>query len=478
MKPAHLRRIPAVDKLLQAFATVNLPRPLVVDVVRQELAKLRLAKTLPPSEAIMARIETELAKISASRLQRLINGTGILIHTNFGRAPLPNPVVESIKEAAAGYINLEYDLIEGKRAGRASYLERILALLCQGEAATVVNNCAAALVLIVRCCISGPRREVIVSRGELVQIGGGFRIPEILEASGAQLREVGTTNKTSLEDYARAISKTSALVLKVHQSNFFMDGFVESATTQELAALTRKKKIPLVEDLGSGALIRTETFPPLAHEPTPAEILNSGVDAVCFSGDKLLGGPQAGIIAGRAKMIAALKREPFFRALRCDKLVLAGLQATAEMYLKESQGPRLAKGTSSTNRQGVSAPVESQIPVISMISWPQPALQARAEKIVAGLTGLPVQCQAGSGRAQLGGGTLPRSTIPSVTIDIRPLEISLELLARRLRGGAPPIVGYISGGRFKVDLRTVFTEQDAQLLQGLIAALSQVKPLD
>jgi L-seryl-tRNA(Ser) seleniumtransferase len=318
-----------------------------------------------------------------------------------------------------------------------------------------VNNCAAALVLILGHFTSGKRKEVIISRGELIQIGGGFRIPEILEASGAQLREVGTTNKTSLHDYARAISKQTAMILKVHRSNFFMGGFVESPSTEEIAALARKRRLRFVEDLGSGAVVATEKIAPIEHEPTPAEVLKRGVDLVCFSGDKLLGGPQAGILAGSAKLVAALKREPFFRALRCDKLILCALQTTVDLYLKHQ-----------TSSLTLSA---EQLPILAMLSVSSNSLRTRAEKIVSALSDLPLRAGVGEGEAQIGGGTLPRSTIPSVTVDLVPASIGLAEWAARLRGRTPPVIGYISGKRYKLDLRTIFPRQDEEVIQAIRA---------
>ena len=268
--------------------------------------------------------------------------------------------------------------------GRAAYLEHALAILCGAEAATVVNNNAAALVLIIDhfCRADGAdggrlgrgrpsgRPEVVISRGELLQIGGGFRIPELLEARGARLREVGTTNQTRVSDYTRAINRHTALVLKVHRSNFFMDGFVESPSTDELAALARKKRVPLVEDLGSGAIVRTEAIEGVEHEPTPSEVLKQGVDLVCFSGDKLFGGPQAGIIVGRKRMIDALKREPLFRALRCDKLILSALESDVDAYLRG----------------------DLRSPVIEMMQVTTDELRGRAERIVAALAGGTLNC--------------------------------------------------------------------------------------
>lgn len=442
-----LRGIPAVEKVLQALGSADFPRPVVVNCVRQELAQLRSELNIPDFDETMDRVRKALDRLRLARIQPVINGTGIIVHTNLGRAPLGPEVVRTLSMAASEYNNLEYDLSTGERGARAQYVEECLALLCEGEAAAVVNNCAAALVLILRHFTSGDRPEVIISRGELVQIGGGFRIPEILEASGARLREVGTTNKTSLKDYERAIGASTGLILKVHRSNFFMDGFVESPATENLSELARNKNVPFVEDLGSGAMVATESAPGVEHEPTPAEILGRGVDLVCFSGDKLLGGPQAGIIAGKANLVRALKQEPFFRALRCDKLILAAMQATAELYL--------ARPRESGNRS---------VPVVNMMQESKDTLRARAEKLIEVLGGLPAEFQIGEGKAQLGGGTLPRSIISSVTLDMIPSELSLQKLSERLRRGIPPVIGYVSGKRFKLDLRTIFPEQDPTLI--------------
>ncbi|HEU0008857.1 MAG TPA: L-seryl-tRNA(Sec) selenium transferase [Verrucomicrobiae bacterium] len=450
MKPSQLRAIPAVEKLLLALQDTGIPRPAVVAIVRRELAALRKGRRVPGFDAVLAALRMKLAAFRHSRLQPLINGTGILVHTNLGRSPLGAAVEETLRGLAANYNNLEYDLGGGERGGRAGYLEHNLALLCGAEAATVVNNCAAALVLVLRHFAAPPKREVVISRGELVQIGGGFRVPEILEASGAILLEVGTTNKTSAADYAKAISKETALILKVHRSNFFMGGFVESPATEELAALARKKRVPLVEDLGSGAMVATESLAALEHEPTPAELLKRGVDLVCCSGDKLLGGPQAGIIAGKAKRVAALQRDPFFRALRCDKLILGALQTTVDLYLAGTAG--------------------EAVPVLAMLGASNDGLGERARNLLTALASAPLTARVGEGNAQIGGGTLPRSVIPSVTLDVRPQGFSLSEFAARLRAGTPPVIGYISAGMFKIDLRTVFPRQDEELARALRAA--------
>ncbi len=305
MSSAPQRAIPSVEKTVQALGDCGLPRPLVVAVVRRELAAIRKEGRVPDAEAITHTLRARLADLRLTRIQPVINGTGVIIHTNLGRAPLAPAASDALSAISRGYSNLEFDLASGTRGQRGSYIEQLLALLCHAEAATAVNNCAAALVLILRH-FTKRKPEVVISRGELIQIGGGFRIPEILEASGARLREIGTTNRTTIEDYAGALSDATGLILKVHRSNFFMGGFVESASMEELAKLARTKRVPLVEDLGSGALVPTD--PP---EPTPAQSLQRGVDLVCFSGDKLLGGPQAGIIAGKV----ASHRGPETRAV-------------------------------------------------------------------------------------------------------------------------------------------------------------------
>jgi L-seryl-tRNA(Ser) seleniumtransferase len=443
-----------VNKVLDSLgedaspARTDLPRPLIVDVVREELARIRRRRQIPEFAAIVDLVRAALEKLRASRIQPLINGTGIVVHTNLGRSPLPQGAGEVLRNVASSYNNIELNLGSGDRGDRAGYLERALAVLCQAEAAAIVNNCAAALVLIVRHFVQ-KKNEVIISRGELVQIGGGFRIGEILESSGAKLREVGATNKTTLSDYARAVGKQTALILKVHRSNFFMSGFVESPSTLELAALAQKKRVPFVEDLGSGAMIATEEIGLHHHEPTPAESLKAGADLVCFSGDKLFGGPQAGIIVGKKRLIAALKSEPLFRALRCDKLVFAAMQTTVDLHLNQ---------------------VTSEIPALALLQIPKDELRARAAAIVTRLQGLPVKITIGTGTAKVGGGTLPKSIVPSIAIDFLPEDLSLQDFARALRRSAPPVIGYIGDGRFKLDLRTIFSHQDDLVIDAIRTA--------
>ena len=454
------RQIPAVSKILDALGQSDLPRPFVVEFVRRKLSQIRASRVALEIESIVADIRRSLDECRASRLQSVINGTGIVIHTNFGRAPLPREAVDALNEIGPAYSNVEYDLVKGERGARGAYVETALALLCEAEAATVVNNCAAALLLIVqhfarKAGKARPpdAREVVISRGELVQIGGGFRISEIVAAAtGAKLREVGATNKTTLEDYAHAVGPETAMILKVHRSNFFMSGFVESPSSNEISALAKKKRIPFVEDLGSGAMIATESFGIAEHEPTPGDVLKAGADLVCFSGDKLFGGPQAGIIAGKKRFVTALKREPLFRALRCDKLCLAALQATVDLHLDQKIG---------------------EIPALALLQTSEHALRVRAAEIASRLADLPMKIAIGRGKAKTGGGTLPKSNVPSVTIDFLRTDWSLIELAASLRASNPPVIGYIADDRFKLDLRTIFPEQDDIVISAIRAACSK-----
>jgi len=285
-----------------------------------------------------------------------------------------------------------------------------------------------------------------------VQIGGGFRINEILEASGAKLREVGATNKTTLEDYAHAVGSKTAMILKVHRSNFFMSGFVESPSSIEISALAKKNRLPFVEDLGSGAIVATESLGIAEHEPSPADVLKAGADLVCFSGDKLFGGPQAGIIAGKKRFVTALKREPLFRALRCDKLCLAALQTTVDLYLDQKTG---------------------EIPALALLQTSEDILCSRAAAMVSNLADLPMKIVIGRGKAKTGGGTLPKSYVPSVTIDFLPKDSSPTEFAARLRASNPPVIGYIADNRFKLDLRAIFPHQDDSVITAARAACTK-----
>ncbi len=452
------REIPSVDKVLDAIQDHDVPRPMVLHVVREALSRLRKSGEVPEFDALAAGIGSELESLGRSRIQPLINGTGVLVHTNLGRAPLSELAVDYLGALACQYSNLEFDLDTGKRGRRAAYLELALSVVCGSDATTIVNNGAAALVLILRTMCSDKKPEVVISRGELIQIGGGFRIPEILEASGAKLVEVGTTNRTGLKDYEKAIGKETAMILKVHRSNFFMEGFVKSPETPELAALARRKRVPLVEDLGSGAIEATDSRAEVQHEPTPEEVLKQGVQLVCFSGDKLLGGPQAGIIAGRKRWIDAMKKEPMFRAMRCDKLVLAAMQCTIDTFLRT-----VASG-------GEDRPLP-YTPVMDMLSTTIVELRVRARKILEDLHGAALVVTASTSEARVGGGALPKSAIPSITLDLVPVRVSVKELAARLRKAEAPVIGYVAGQKLRIDLRTVFPFQDDALVSSVIEAV-------
>ncbi len=457
-----LRHLPSVEKLLQSVSGgAVLPRELTAHLVRAEVALMREeavgGKEPPPFDTAVQRVQRKLDSFARSRIQPVINGTGVMIHTNLGRAPLSPAVADSIRAVACQYNNLELDLDTGERGKRGRFAETALAVLTGAEAATVTNNCAAALVLMLRHLAGGDRREVIISRGQLVEIGGGFRVPEIMETSGAVLREIGTTNKVTLADYRKAIGPHTAMILRVHRSNFYMEGFVAEPDTAELAALARQYGVPFAEDLGSGAMVNTDELAPIEHEPKVQELLAQGVDLVCFSGDKLFGGPQAGILCGRAGMIAGIKRDPMFRALRCDKLILAALQETVLEYLRHAQGEGMR-------------PDEAPLPLLEMLRQPCETQRARAAALVQALAGVPVTAAVGEGTARCGGGTMPRSSLPSVTLDLRPAAHSLPEFARRLRQGQPPVAGYVENNLLRLDLRTVFPDQDAALAAAIRSA--------
>ncbi|MCB1225852.1 MAG: L-seryl-tRNA(Sec) selenium transferase [Verrucomicrobiales bacterium] len=456
----RLRQLPALDQLLLAVQRemeVNLPDALVTEVLRQELARLRekmLAGEDPGEEALtLPALTAGLRRLAAARLRGVINATGVLIHTNLGRTPLSQRAVEKLAEVGRGYCNLELDLTTGQRGGRGLLAETALAQLCGAPAATVVNNCAAALVLILRALITPERREVVVSRGELVEIGGGFRIPEILATSGAVLKEVGTTNRTRLADYRSAASPGVAMLLKVHRSNFHMTGFVEETQPAELAALGRELGVPVVGDLGSGAVRDPAQWHRLPHEPAPQEWLQAGMDLVCVSGDKLFGGPQAGIIAGGQEWVSRLKRDPFFRALRADKLVLAAVQETALESLE----------------------VGSELPLHAAMAVPLQTLQSRAEALVRELEAPAaahgVQLAVRQAEASVGGGTMPAARLPSVVVELRARrDGEMQALAERLRWGETPIIGYLEDSALRLDLRTVPADLDPILRANLRAA--------
>jgi len=449
-----MRSIPGVDRLLTALGDQGLPRGLVLAGVREELNELRQAIRAGQAPAVgvedvAMRVCERLARARSRRIQPVINATGVIVHTNLGRSPMADQAIEAAQQAAGNYVNLELDLATGKRGGRAAVLEQSLAVLCEAEAATVVNNCAAALALVVWQFVKPEHNQVILSRGEMMQIGGGFRIHELLETAGATLREVGTTNKTSLADYEQALGPATAMLLKVHRSNFYMEGFVESPDTRALAELAQRQGKVLIEDLGGGAMFPTAPLDG-EHEPTPANVLKQGADLVLFSGDKLLGGPQAGIIAGKADLIRALKANPLFRALRCDKMSLAALEQTASLHLAGQSG---------------------QIPIVAMIHAQPDALNDRAQHLAAQLADLPAKVTARPSIARIGGGALPKTELPSACIQIKPHNRSADQLASALAAQTPACIGYVEDEHLCLDVRTLLPGQEDVLARALKQAL-------
>jgi L-seryl-tRNA(Ser) seleniumtransferase len=372
----------------------------------------------------------ELARRRSPSLRRVVNATGVLVHTNLGRAPLAEEAIARVVEVAGGYSNLEYDLARGERGSRQNHLAELLARLTGAEAALVVNHNAAAVLLALAALAEG--REVVVSRGELIEIGDGFRIPDVLARSGARLVEVGTTNRTRASDYARAVGPDTAVLLRVHQSNFRVVGFSEQPRLSELAAVARQHEILLVDDLGSGALA------PIGDEPSPAESLRAGADLVSFSGDKLLGGPQAGVVVGRADLVERLRRHPLQRALRADKLTLAALEGTLSLALDSSS--------------------REEVPILRMLHEPIERVRARAERL-AELVGGEVEETV----ARVGGGALPLAEIPSAACAVE------EGLVEPLRLGETPVIAVVRDGRTLLDCRTL---TDAEVEEVAVAVLA------
>ena len=412
--------------------TRGLDDPLAVAAARDVLERAReeIRAGSEPGD-LHSRLEDALAAARRPVLRRLLNATGVLVHTNLGRAPLAGPALERVA-AVSGYSNLEYDLSSGSRGSRQDHLAPLLRRLTGAEAAIVVNNNAAAMLLALAALAEG--REVVVSRGELIEIGDGFRIPDVLARSGARLIEVGTTNRTHAADYERAIGPETALLLRVHQSNFRVVGFTEQPRLEELAAVARRHGLPLLDDLGSGALVDVE------GEPTPAATLAAGADLVCFSGDKLLGGPQAGIVAGRADLVERLRRHPLHRALRSDKLTLAALEGTLLLYLDRPE----------------------EIPVLRMLRESAENVRARAERL-AQATGGAVE----ETIARVGGGALPLAELPSFACTVE------EELAAALRAHEPPVIAVVRDGRTLLDCRTLTDAEADEVAEAVVACRSQ-----
>jgi len=414
----RLRDLPSVDELARGSGDA-----LAVESARAVLARARedIQAGADPGN-LEQRLREELSAARSARLRRALNATGVVVHTNLGRAPLPEAALERVREVGRGYSNLEYDLSAGTRGSRQDHVAGILRRLTGAEAALVVNNNAAAVLLALAALAEG--RDVLVSRGELIEIGDGFRIPDVLARSGARLVEVGTTNRTRAADYEQAITPDTAVLLRVHQSNFRLVGFTELPSVAELAKVAQRHDLPLVDDLGSGALSPSNTVV-LSEEPSVRESLEAGADLVCFSGDKLLGGPQAGIVVGRADLVERLRRHPLQRAVRADKLTLAALEGTLTLYLEPERALR-------------------EVPVLRMALEDADAVRRRAERL-AELTGGEIEETVG----RIGGGALPLAELPSFACAVE------EELAAPLRAGEPPVIGVVRDRRLLLDCRTL-----------------------
>ncbi len=461
---ALLRQLPSVDELLlrPRVATLGdkLERGFLVDAVRGVLTQLRReivsGETLEEShrgtEAIELRVVRSVEQALAPSLRGVINASGVILHTNLGRAPLPAAILEEFRQTATQYSNLEYDVAAGARGKRDVHTSRLIERLTGAEAAIVVNNCAAAVLVTLAALARGG--EVIVSRGELIEIGDGFRIPEIMEQSGAVLREVGTTNRTRIADYENAINEKTCVILRVHPSNFTVSGFTEKPEVAELIALGQRSRLPVVEDLGSGCLVDLSAVG--ITEPTARDSVEAGFSLVLFSGDKMLGGPQAGIIAGKKELVQKVRRHPLFRALRVDKLTIAAMEATLRAYLRGAW---------------------NEIPALRMMQMSIEEISARTDgfnkALSSKIAGADAEVEIADGRSLVGGGSTPAQSLPTKVLRIASARHSASDLEVRLRSGAgaAPVIARIEDDRLLLDLRTVFPEQEATLAEALASAL-------
>jgi len=450
---SELRKLPSVEQLLKNATHLieRFGRPLTLDSLRLTLDETRARfKTqpetaLPSIELILTESESRLRAWTKPTLLPLINATGVILHTNLGRAPLSQTTLNAMNEAASNYSNLEFDLETGKRGSRLIHAEAILQKLLGVEAALVVNNNASAVLLVLSALAN--KKRVVIARTQLVEIGGGFRVPDVMKQSGAKLVEVGATNKVRLSDYENELSD-AALVMRAHRSNFKIVGFTEEPELNEIVSLAHQANVIVVDDLGSGALIDTAKYG-LAHEPTVQESLAAGVDLVCFSGDKLLGGPQAGIIVGKQELIAMLKKHPLARAVRADKTCLAGVTATLTHYLKDE--------------------AEQEIPIVRMMSLTLEQVKVRAEAWRMALG----QGEVVKSESTVGGGSLPEESMPTFVIALR--VKSPDKFLKKLRDANPPIIARTESDKVLFDPRTVFHEQDQFLISALYSLLLESK---
>ena len=463
-----LRRIPAIEQLLSSDPFLRMQkgysRDLITEALRTITAEIRgkildsdEIVELPDEAAYAALVRAELGSLTAPALRPIVNATGTITHTNLGRSLLSAPASASLAQAAANYVNLEYDLNTGERGHRDRLTEPLLQRLTGCEASTIVNNNAAAVLLTLNTLARG--KEVIVSRGELIEIGGAFRIPDVMEGSGATLREVGTTNRTHLRDYEDAINENTALILKVHPSNYKVVGFASTPTMEELTELGKQHGIPTMEDLGSGSLIDLTRYG-LPYEPVVRERINAGVDVVTFSGDKLLGGSQAGIIVGRLEKIKKIRKNPLMRALRVGKLTIAALEATLRLYLNEHE-------------------LTEKLPMLQRYTRSKDELRETAEKLANHLrkiSGDAVQVTVEESAVQIGSGSLPVDTLPSLAICLHSTEISAETLAAHFRAQPIPVIGRVQDERLRFDVRTVFETELGWIVEAAKGVMQKLQP--
>jgi L-seryl-tRNA(Ser) seleniumtransferase len=452
-----LRRIPSVTELLESKPlkplVERLSHNVVVSRVRSFLDDMRAnvrdagENGLPGVSELAERIARRIMIDETPKLRSVINATGILLHTGLGRAPLAEAAIEEMSNVARDYASVELDLTSGKRSQRVEAVEALLRETTGAEAAAIVNNNAGATMLTLAALAAG--REVIVSRGQLIEIGGSFRLPDVMQTSGATLREVGTTNKTHLRDYEAAIGEQTAGLMRVHTSNYVVVGFTAEVGLEELVTLGRSHDLPVIDDIGSGALVDLSQYG-VSHEPVARRSIDAGADVVLFSGDKLLGGPQCGIIVGRKKYVDKVAKHPMMRALRVDKITLSALAAT----LKIHRDPRRA---------------EAEIPLMQFLSTPIDNLKNRAERLAPQLAACESVAAAApvEDRAYLGGGSVPSQEIPTWCVAVEPAKLGLDELATRLRCGTPSVVGRICNDRFLLDLRSVMPRQDQQLIDAV-----------
>lgn len=461
-----LKELPSIQKIVShaslqsrdiKFEYLKLLVQKAVDKYRRDILAGKVTAGLPRdiiSEKIIEEVNNKITKLSSPVLQRVINGTGIILHTNLGRAPLAPVALEHLNNVAENYCNLEINLSSGMRGDRTAIVEEILCLVTGAEAALVVNNNAAAIFLVLNSLCR--RREVPVSRGELVEIGGSFRMPEVMKASGAKMVEIGATNKTHLKDYSQAISARTGAILKVHTSNYKILGFAQTVALDELVKVAHENELPLIYDMGSGVIEGLENWG-YPHEPIARDYIKDGVDVITFSGDKVLGGPQSGIIIGRKKYLQKIRKNHLLRALRCDKITYTLLDATLRLYLNPGTLPLT-------------------LPVAQMLNVTMNDLKKRAEFVLEKVRNLPLNVEIVEAYSQMGSGSLPLEKIPSVALQFLPQNMSVSTFARKLRLNKPVILGYIEQDAFYLNLRTVRQDELLFITDSLAKIFAQPKP--